>query len=122
MAQRGALIISWGEARPGVPDNKGLEVFGNALAFYDELEKEGRITGYRVYASTRRSFGQLVIEGDVATLAQLTVEEESIKHLVLGGGVVQNLEVELCVGGSADDVTQYYVNGLTALTEAGLAG
>ena len=120
MTQRGAMIISWGEGRAGVPTTKGLEIFANALAFYDELEKEGRISGYRTYASTTRSFGQLVIEGDVSTLAQLLTEEESQKQLALGAAVVEDLNVELCVGGSADDVTQYYTTGVTALSEAGL--
>jgi hypothetical protein len=120
MTQRGALIISWGEGKSGVPPTKGLEVFGNALGFYDELEKEGRIAGYRTYASTTRAYGQLIIEGEVSTLAQLLTEEESQKQLALGEAVVDDLRIELCVGGSADDVTQYYTNGLTALGEAGL--
>jgi hypothetical protein len=120
MAQRGALIITWGEGKAGVPPTKGLEVFGNALAFYDELEKEGRITGYRTYASTTRAAGQLIIEGDVATLAQLLTEEDSQKQLALGEAVVSNLRIELCVGGSPDDVGQFYTTGVTALSEAGL--
>jgi hypothetical protein len=121
MTQRGAMIITWGEPRPGVPNSKGLEVFATALGYYDELQKEGRISGYRVYASTSRDRGCLVIEGELETLAQIHCEEESMKQLALGSAVVQQLEVELCIGGSADDVTGFYTNAVTALAEAGLA-
>jgi hypothetical protein len=120
MAQRGALIITWGEGKAGVPPTKGLEVFGNALAFYDELEKEGRISGYRTYASTTRASGCLIIEGDAGTLAQLLTEEASQKQLALGEAVVNDLNIELCVGGSPDDVGAFYATGVQALTEAGL--
>lgn len=121
MTQRGAMIITWGEPRPGVPNSKGLEVFATALGYYDELQKEGRISGYRVYASTQRDHGVLVIEGELRELAQIQCEDESMKQLALGGAVVQQLDVELCVGGSADDVTGFYTTAVTALAEAGLA-
>jgi hypothetical protein len=121
MTQRGAMIITWGEPRPGVPTTKGLEVFAKALEFYDGLQKTGRISGYRVYASTRRDHGTLIIEGELSELAQISCEEESMKQLALGSAVVQRLEVELCVGGGADDVTNYFTTGMAALAEAGLA-
>ena len=121
MTQRGAMIITWGEPRPGVPNSKGLEVFATALGYYDELQKEGRISGYRVYASTSRDHGVLVIEGELRELAQIQCEDASMKQLALGSAVVQQLEVELCVGGSADDVTGFYTTAVTALAEAGLA-
>ena len=121
MTQRGAMIITWGEPRSGVPNTKGLEVFANALGYYDELQKEGRISGYRVYASTRRDHGILVIEGELRELAQLQCDDESMKQLALGSAVVQALDVELCVGGSADDVTNFYTTSVTALAELGLA-
>ena len=120
MAQRGALIITWGDGRATVSGAKAMEVFGSALGYYDELQKEGRISGYRVFASTRRQFGCLVIEGDVATLAQISTEDEATKQLALGSAVVQDLQTELCIGGTPDDVTQYYMNGLQAVADAGL--
>jgi hypothetical protein len=120
MAERGAIVITWGEERPGVPGAKGMEVFGEALGFYDNLAKQGRITGYRVYGSTTRQAGMLVIEGEVDELAKISTESESLKQLALGCAVVQDLRTELYIGGSADDVTQYYVTGLEAVTEKGL--
>ena len=121
MAERGAIVITWGEGRPGVAGSQGMSVFGNALAYYDGLAKQGRISGYRVYGSTSREAGMLVVEGDVDELAKIQVEPEALKQLALGCAVVQDLRTELCIGGSADDVTQYYVTGLEAVTEAGLS-
>src|SRR5687768_1544854 len=96
MAERGAIIISWGDGQPGVPVAKGLEIFGNALGFYEQLQKDGRIDGYRVYASmTGKPGGQLVIEGAVDELAKLMVDSESQKHRLLGELVVRDLDVQL---------------------------
>lgn len=120
MAERGAVVITWGEGRPTVPGEKGMEVFGNALAFYDGLAKQGRITGYRVYGSTTREAGMLVVEGEIDELAKIQVESEALRQLALGAAVVQDLRTELFIGGSPDDVTQYYVTGLQAVSEAGL--
>ena len=53
-------------------------------------------------------------------LAKIQTEPEALKQLALGCAVVQDLRTELFIGGSADDVTQYYVTGLEAVTEAGL--
>ena len=120
MADRGAAVISWGEPQPGVPNTKGLEVFAKALGYYDELAKAGRISGYRVFASTSRSKGILVIEGDVQELARINLETESLQLLALAGAVVQNVEVDIYRGGSADDATQYYLTGISAVQEMGL--
>jgi hypothetical protein len=114
------MIITWGEQRPGVPASKGLEVFAKALEYYDGLAKTGRISGYHVYASARRDRGTLIVEGELSTLAQLQVEEDSMKQLALGNAVVRELEVDLCVGGNADDVTNYFTTGIAAIQEAGL--
>src|SRR6476619_700164 len=120
MGERGAAVISWGGQQPGVPNNKGLEVFAKALGYYDELAKEGRITGYRVFASTTRSKGILVIEGDVNELAKINLETQSLQLLALADAVVQDVEVDIYRGGSADDATQYYLTGLQAVQEMGL--
>ena len=46
----GALIFTWGNSVRG-REAKGLETFGKALAYYDELAKEGRIHGHREFFS-----------------------------------------------------------------------
>lgn len=120
MAERGAMVTSWGAAQTTVPPAKGMEVFARALAWYDELAKEGRITGYRVYASTSRDRGMIVAEGDATELAKLSTEPAATTLLALASAVVQDVSSEVCIGGSPDDVVGYYTRVIEAMTEAGL--
>jgi hypothetical protein len=115
------MIITWGESQPNTSGEQGMGVFAKALEYYDGLQKTGRISGYRVYSSTRRNAGSIVVEGELSTLDQIQCEEESFKQLALGSAVVQNVDVELCVGGSPDDVAQFFATGIQAISEAGLA-
>ena len=118
MADNGAIIITWGPNR--VAPATAMGVLAKSLAFYDEAVKDGRATGYRVYASTARMGGQLVLEGRLDDLARLQVETESLNLLAQAGQVVEDLRVELYAGGSADDATGYYLSGMQAMQEAGL--
>jgi hypothetical protein len=121
MAERqGAIVISWGTNRSGVPVTKAMEVLATSLAYYDGLVKEGRISGYRTYGSTARLGGQLVIEGALAELAAISVETESLQLLAKAGMVVEDLRTELMAGGSPDEITSYYLEGMQAMQEAGL--
>ncbi len=120
MAEKGAIVTSWGVGRPGIPPTKGMEVFAKALGWYDELAKEGRISGYRVYASTARDCGMLVIEGDVAELARLTTESESTTLLAMAAAVVEDVRSEVYIGGGPDDVVGFYTRAIEAITEAGI--
>ncbi len=120
MGQRGAIITTWGAGRPGVPTAKGMEVFGEALAWYDELAKAGRISGYRVYGSTNSDKGMLIAEGDAAELAKLSTESETIKHLALAAAVVDNVESMIYIGGSVDDAMGYYTTAVEAVNAKGL--
>ena len=121
MPERGSIIISWGAGKrdPGI--NKGLEVFAKALAYYDEQVKTGRVSGYRVYASiTGKQTGMLVVEGAIAELTKLMVETDNLKLLAAGTEVVEDLDIQLMAGGSADDVMQYIGLGLESIQENGL--
>ena len=119
MANNGAIILSWGNTK--VPPATAMGVLAKSLAFYDQAVKDGRATGYRVYASTARMAGQIVLEGKLDELAKLQVESESLKLLAVAGQVVEDLRVELAAGGSADDVSAFYMTGIQAMQEAGLA-
>ena len=121
MGEKGAIVTTWGAGRPAIAPGKGMEVFAKALSWYDELAKQGRISGYRVYASTTRDRGMLVAEGEAAELARITTEPESTTLLALASGVVDDVQIEVCVGGSPDDVVGYYTRAIEAITEAGLA-
>jgi hypothetical protein len=121
MAERqGAIVISWGTNRSGVPVTKAMEVLATSLAYYDGLVKDGRVSGYRTYGSTSRIGGQLVIEGTLAELAAISVETESLQLLAKAGMVVEDLRTELMAGGSPDEITSYYLEGMQAMQEAGL--
>ena len=120
MAERGAMIITWRNQRAGVPPDKGMEVFGESLTFYDELAKEGRIAGYRVFASTTSARGQLVIEGELGELARIMTSTESTRLLAKASAVVDDVHVDLCIGGPVDDVTGYYTRSIEAVKELGL--
>lgn len=120
MAEKGAMVITWGAPIATQPSGKGLEVFGNALTYYDELAKEGRISGYRVFASTAREHGILVIEGEISELARLSTEPESLTLLAMASAVVEDVRTEICIGGKPDDVAGFYTRTLEALTKAGL--
>jgi hypothetical protein len=120
MAERGAVIITWGPQRVGVPPDKGMEVFGESLTFYDELEKEGRIAGYRVFASTTAARGQLIIEGDLSELARIMTSTESTRLLAKASAVVEDVELDLCIGGPVDEVTGYYTRSIEAVKELNL--
>lgn len=121
MTERGALVTTWGAGRAGTSPGKGMEVFGKALSLYDELAKEGRITGYRVYASTNRDAGMLVAEGDATELARITTEPQSTTLLALAAAVVDDVRIEVCIGGSPDDVVGFYTRAIDAMNEVGLA-
>jgi hypothetical protein len=121
VAERGAVVTSWGGGQPGVAPGKGMEVFAKALSWYDELTKEGRISGYRVYASTTRDHGMIVAEGDAAELAKISVEPAATTILALGAAVVQDINAEIFIGGSPDEVVGYYTRVIEAITEVGLA-
>jgi len=120
MAERqGAMIVSWGNTRVPVP--KAMEVLANSLAYYDGLVKEGRLAGYRLYAPTTRLGGYLIIEGPLSELAAISVETESLKLVAQAGAVVDDLRIELTAGGSADEATNYYLEGMAAVADAGLS-
>jgi hypothetical protein len=120
MGQRGALVTTWGAGRSGVPTAKGMEVFSEALGWYDDLAKTGRISGYRVYGSINRDEGMLIAEGDAAELAKLTTEPESIKHLALAAAVVDDVKIQVFIGGGVDDIMGMYTTAVEAVNAAGL--
>ena len=119
--ENGAIVVRWGNSRTNVQIAQGMGVLGGALAHYDTLQKDGKITGYRVYAAvTGMTTGMLVIEGKLDELAKLLVDSENLKHQLLGSLVVEDLDVQLMAGGSPDDATTFYVTGLGLAQEAGL--
>jgi len=115
----GAMIISWGNSVRG-REMKGLEVFGKALAFYDDLAKQGRIHGHREFFSltgnaTERA-GTMVVEGDLAELLKLQTEDENQRLLDQAGLICENFTVQICRAADDEAVGQY----VSVLQELGL--
>ena len=120
MGYKGATVVSWGGPLAGVATEQSLGVLASSLAYYDNLAKTGRISGYRVYGSTQSVDGMLIIEGELSELMALAVETETLKYLAQAHSVVQNVRVEHFAGGSAEEATSYYLAGMQAIQEAGL--
>jgi hypothetical protein len=100
----GALIFTWGNSVRG-REGKSLEVFGKALAYYDELAKEGRIHGHREYFALTGNAGEragtMVVEGELDELLKLQAEEQSQRLLGEAGLICENFNVQICQ--AADD-------------------
>jgi hypothetical protein len=120
MADRGAMLTTWGAARPGVAPAKAMEVFAKSLAWYDELAKEGRISGYRVYSSMGRDAGMVIAEGTTTELAKISTEEQATTLLALASAVVEDVRSEVLIGGNPDDVVGFYMHIVEALGNFGL--
>ena len=117
----GAMVITWRGTRP-VPQDQILGVLAGVLGYWDDRQKAGEITGYRLYGSTHGdATGLMVIEGPLASLGSLSVSSEGLRLLAKAGTVVENLDTRIFAGGSVDDATQYFMNGMAAAGEVASA-
>ena len=112
MARTGAIFFSWGAPVRG-REAQGLAVFGEALQYYEELAKEGRIIGHREYFFANREGGSLVIEGLLPELYQLMQENRFIKLQMKAQSIMQGLTMEVAMGGTDQTVNE----GMTLYTE-----
>jgi len=115
----GAVVISWGQGIPG-REQKGLEVFGKAVAYYEELAKQGRIHAHREYfAIDGPASGFMLIEGDLDELLKIQAEPESIALRQKAAMIVQNLRSNVLAGGSDETIQQMMTNYAESLQELG---
>ena len=116
----GALILTWGNSVRG-REGKSLEVFGKALAYYDELAKEGRIHGHREFFAMTGNAGDragtMVVEGDLDELMKIQTEEKSQRLLGEAGLICDNFNVQICEAADDQAVGRY----LSILGEMGLS-
>ena len=93
MADR-VLFISWGETVRGRED-RGLEVFNEAMGFYGRMQQEGRIEGFDVaiLTPTEGIDGYISIQGSAEQLAALREMEEYQRNLVNASLIVEQLSV-----------------------------
>ena len=91
MADR-VLFISWGSPVHGA-EERGLEVFNEALGIVGRMQQDGRIEGFRVtllgpYGDIN---GYIEIEGTAAQIAALREDEEFQRNTLDASLIVENL-------------------------------
>lgn len=115
----GATLITWGSARAG-REAKGLEVFGSAIARFEELAKEGRIHSHKEYfALTGRTGGFMLVEGETEELLRLAAEPETLELNSKAAAIVQDFQVQVYAGGTDQAVQEVIGRYTGSLGELG---
>jgi hypothetical protein len=96
MADR-ALIISWGNPVRG-REQRGLEVFGEAVGYYGELRAAGHIAGFEVMILEPNGLmeGCMILQGSHAQLDAVR-EQERFRRLLIDASLIVD---DLCVAES----------------------
>jgi hypothetical protein len=118
-AMNGATVVRWGKSIPG-RESKGLEVFGQAIEYFEGLSKTGRIHGHQEYISlTGREGGFMLVQGEVTELLRIVAEPETLKLNAMAGAIVEDFEIQV-YGGGTDQAVQELVGTYSgALATAG---
>jgi hypothetical protein len=107
MADR-VLFVSWGENIAG-REERGLEVFNEAVGFYGRCKEEGRIESFDLALLNPNADvdGYMVLTGSAEQLAALTDDDEYLRIMTEASTVVHKLRA-----------TQGYTgNGIARLME-----
>lgn len=99
MARTGAIVFRWGSPVRG-REAQSLEVFGEALGYYEGLAKEGRIIGHREYFSSTNQGGFMLVEGVLAELHQLAQEDDFLRLQQKASNIVEDFTTDICMGGT----------------------
>ncbi|HEY7631779.1 MAG TPA: hypothetical protein VH817_13805 [Thermoleophilaceae bacterium] len=93
MADR-VLHISWGSPIPG-REERGLEVFNEAMGFYGRLQQEGRIESFDValFGANSDLNGYIVLHGSHEQLDAAQEDEEFQRVTVDASLVVADLRI-----------------------------
>jgi hypothetical protein len=109
----GAVLFRWTSAIPG-REAASIEVFGRAVARFEDLTKQGRIHGHREYFSiTGQTNGFMILEGDVAELLKIVAEEDTIRLNGQAAAIANDFTVEV-YGGGTDQATQQLLGTYTS--------
>ena len=121
---KGALISTWGSSVRG-REIKGLEVFGEALTYFDNLAKHGRIQGVRTYVANTGDMselaGMLIVEGELSDLQAVQLEPDYQKLTAKAENIVDHFTIILMTGGSPDDIAEAIGSATETLGELGIA-
>jgi hypothetical protein len=104
MADR-VLVLSWGQNVRG-REQRGLEVFQEALSYYSELEASGRIEAYDVFllAPNGPLSGEMVLHGSHAQL-DAVAEDERFRRLLIQANLVVD-DLRIATGYSAEGIPE----------------
>src|SRR5947208_4470943 len=93
MADR-VLFISWGASVHG-REERGLEVFNEAIGLYGRMQQEGRIEGFDVALLTPNGNldGFIAVRGTAEQIAALSEDEEYQRNMIDASLVVKGLSV-----------------------------
>lgn len=93
MADR-MLFISWGTPVRG-SEERGLEVFNEALGLYGRMQQDGRIEGFDVtlFDPNADLNGAIQIRGSAAQLATLREDEEFQRTMIDASLIVDRLRL-----------------------------
>ena len=98
---QGAVVFQWGPAVRG-REQKALEIFGESIAYWDDMVKNNRVSGHYPYFSTNRNAGMWVIQGEIEELLAIRAEEDSIRLEGRVQMIVEDFSAELYAGGSVE--------------------
>ena len=93
-----ALFVGWGAVVRG-REQRGLEVFNEALQYYAELQRKKEIESYEVVLLEQHGGdlnGFVLVRGDQDRLAKLRNDEEFQRRIIRAQFIVDNIGV---VGG-----------------------
>jgi formylmethanofuran dehydrogenase subunit C len=116
----GAIVHTWQGTRTG-REVKALEVLGRAVAYYDELAKEGRIHAHSEFFSAGAELaGLIVITGDVDELRKIEMEDAYMQILGEAPLVADGFHSQMMGGGGADDITEGVTRYVETLGRLGI--
>jgi hypothetical protein len=97
----GALFIGWGTPVRG-REQKALDVFGESIAHWAELQEEGAIEGFETYILEPHGgelAGFALLLGDPAKLAEVRARDDFQRMVARAGLIIENLGVVTAVTG-----------------------
>ena len=91
MADR-VLTISWGAVVPGA-EERGLEVFNEALGLMGRMQQDGKIESFHVVlmSADSEAGGYIEVQGSAAQLAAIREDDAFLRNTIDADLVVQNL-------------------------------
>ena len=105
MADR-TMLITWGQNVAG-REERGLEVFNEAIGLYGKMQQDGRIESFDVVLLGPNGAdieGYIGVRGTAAQLAAVRDDEAFVKNMIDAGLVVKNLNV--CDGYCNEGIAQ----------------